>query len=81
MTTMFEQKETETGKQLRNKGTSGYYFPNTRIFYKHLLKCTTCFWNISYLEHSWSLDVFEDLVFCPVCKEGKIHSSKYLQYR
>lgn len=78
MITIFEQKETEKGNQLRRKEKSEYYFSNTIIFYKHLLKCTTCSWNISYSEHSGSLDVSNNLVCCPVCKDGKIESSKYL---
>ena len=78
MITMFEQKESEKGKQLRSKGKREYYFSNAIIFYKHLLKCTTCTWNITYSEHSGSLDVSNNSVFCPVCKDGKIESSKYM---
>ena len=81
MTTMFEQKDIETKKQLRSVEKSEYFFPNAIIFYKHFLKCRSCSWNVSYSEHSGSLDVSAESIFCPVCKEGKIDSSKYLQYR
>ena len=77
MSTMFEQNKIETEKQLRNEGKSEY----TLTFYKHLIKCRSCSWNVSYSEHSGSLDVSDESIFCPVCKEGKIDSSKYLQYR
>jgi hypothetical protein len=81
MSTMFEQNKIKTEKQLRNEGKSEYYFPTTLTFYKHLIKCRSCSWNVSYSEHSGSLDVSAESIFCPVCKEGKIDSSKYLQYR
>ena len=81
MIAMFDQKDIETGKQLRSKGNSKYYFSNAITFYKHLLKCRSCSWNISYSEYSGSLDISDDLVFCPVCKDGKIETSKYPQYR
>jgi hypothetical protein len=81
MSTMFEQNKIETEKQLRNEGKNEYYFPNILTFYKHLLKCRSCSWNVSYSEHSGFLDVSDESIFCPVCKEGKIDSSKYLQYR
>lgn len=32
MIAMFEQKEIETGKHLRSKGKSKYYFSNSIIF-------------------------------------------------
>ena len=81
MIAMFDQKDIETGKQLRSKGKSKYYFSNAITFYKHLLKYRSCSWNISYSEYSGSLDISDDLVFCPVCKDGKIETSKYPQYR
>lgn len=81
MSTIVEQNEIETEKQLRSEGKSEYLFPNTLTFYKHLLKCRSCSWTVSYSEHSGSLNVSDESLFCPVYKEGKIDSSKYLQYR
>ena len=81
MSTMVEQNEIETEKQSRSEGKSEYFFPNTLIFYKHLLKSRSCSWTVSYSEHSGSLDVSDESVSCPVCNDGKIDSSKYLQYR
>ena len=81
MTTLFEQKEIETGKQLKSEEKSENYFSNAIFFYKHLLQCRSCSWNVSYSEYSGSLDISDYLVFCPVCKDGRIESSKYRQYR
>ena len=80
MIAMYGQKEIGTGKQLRTKGKSKYYFSNSINFYKHHLKCSSCSWNISYSEFSGSLDISDGLVLCPVCKDGKIESSKFPQY-
>ena len=81
MTSIFEQNEIETGKQLRSEGKSEYYFSNAITFYKYVLQCKSCSWNVSYSEYSGSLDISDDLVFCPVCKDGKIESSNYREYR
>jgi hypothetical protein len=81
MATIFEPNKMEPTKQWTSKEKIENHFPNALTFYKHLLKCTSCSWNISYSECSGSLDVSDESVFCPVCKEGKIDSSKYLQYR
>ena len=81
MSNIIEQKETKTGDPFRTEGTRREYFTNTISLYKHILSCRSCSWNVSYSEHSGSLDITDDTVVCPVCKDGKIESSKYLQYR
>jgi hypothetical protein len=81
MSNRIEQKEIKTGDHLGTEVTRIEYFTNTISFYKHILNCRSCSWNVSYSEHSGSLDVSDDSVACPVCKDGKIESSKYLQYR
>jgi hypothetical protein len=81
MATIFEHNEIETGKQLISEGKSKYYLLNNLTFYKHLLQCRSCSWNISYSEYSGALDVSDESVLCPVCKEGKIGYSKFIQYR
>ena len=78
---IIEQKETKTGDPFGTEGTRREYFTNTISLYKHILNCRSCSWNVSYSEHSGSLDITDDSVVCPVCKDGKIESSKYLQYR
>jgi hypothetical protein len=81
MATLFEQNEIETGKHLTGEGKSRYYLSNNLIFYKHLLQCRSCSWNISYSEYSGALDISDESVLCPVCKEGKIGYSKFIQNR
>ena len=81
MSNMIEQKEVKTVDPLGTEGTRREYLTNTISFYKHILNCRSCSWNVSYSEHSGYLDVSDDSVLCPVYKDGKIESSKYLQYR
>ena len=81
MSNMIEQKEIKNGDPLGTEGTRREYPTNTISFYKHILNCRSCSWNVSYSDHSGSLDVSDDSVVCPVCKDGTIESSKYLQYR
>jgi len=81
MAPLFEQNEIETGKHLTGEGKSRYYLSNNLIFYKHLLQCRSSSWNISYSEYSGALDVSDESVLCPVCKEGKIGYSKFIQNR
>jgi hypothetical protein len=76
MANLFEQNEIETGKHLTSEGISRYYLPNNLTFYKHLLQCRSCSWNMSYSEYSGTLDVSDESVLCPVCKEGKIDYSR-----
>ena len=80
MSNIIEQKETKTGDPFRTEGTRREYFTNTISLYKHILNCRSCSWNVSYSESSGSLDVSDDSVVCPVCKDGKIESAKYLHY-
>ena len=81
MSNIIEQKETKTGDPFGTEGTRREYFTNTISLYKHILNCRSCSWNVWYSEHSGSLDITDDSVVCPVYKDGKIESSKYLQYR
>ena len=76
MAHLFEQNEIETGKHLTSEGISRYYLSNNLTFYKHLLQCRACSWNMSYSEYSGTLDVSDESVLCPVCKEGKIDYSR-----
>ena len=48
--------------------------------HKYYLKCNSCLWNVFYYETSGHLDITQKSVFCPVCKDGKINSSKFAQY-
>jgi len=75
MSNIIEQKETKTGDPFGTEGTRREYFTNTISLYKHILNCRSCSWNVSYSEHSGSLDITDDSVVCPVCKDGKIESS------
>ena len=49
------------------------------VLYKYFLSCNSCAWNISYCESSGLLDVSEEYVNCPICKTGRLASSKHLQ--
>jgi hypothetical protein len=81
MSNIVEQRKIKIGDPLMTNGTRREYLTNTVSYYKHILNCRSCSWNVSYSEHSGSLYVSDDSVGCPVCKDGKIESSKYLQYR
>ena len=81
MSNIVEQRKIKIGDPLRTNGTRREYLTNTVSYYKHILNCRSCSWNVSYSENSGSLDVSDDSVVCPVCKDGKIESSKYLHYR
>ena len=48
------------------------------VLYKYFLFCNSCAWNISYCESSGLLDVSEEYVNCPICKTGRVASSKHL---
>ena len=48
------------------------------VMYKYFLSCNSCAWNISYCESSGLLDVSEEFVNCPICKTGRVASSKHL---
>lgn len=48
------------------------------VMYKYFLSCNSCAWNISYCESSGLLDVSEEYVNCPICKTGRVASSKHL---
>jgi len=80
MSNIFEQRKIKTGHRLATNGTRIEYLTNTISYYKHILNCRSCSWNVSYSESSGSLDVSDDSVVCPVCKDGKIESAKYLHY-
>jgi hypothetical protein len=80
MSNIVELRKIKIGDPLRTNGTSREYLTNTVSYYKHILNCRSCSWNVSYSENSGSLDVSDDSVVCPVCKDGKIESSKYLHY-
>lgn len=79
MSNIVEQRKIKIGDPLRTNGTRRV-LTNTVSYYKHILNCRSCSWNVSYSENSGSLDVSDDSVVCPVCKDGKIESSKYLHY-
>ena len=80
MSNIVEQRKIKIGDPLRTNGTRREYLTNTVSYHKHILNCRSCSWNVSYSENSGSLDVSDDSVVCPVCKDGKIESSKYLHY-
>lgn len=81
MTTVPEQKGIETVNSLTNEGKQEYLLHKEKIaFHKYHLKCNSCSWDISYYESSGRLYITQESVCCPVCRDGKINSSKYPQY-
>ena len=48
------------------------------VLHNYFLSCNSCAWNISYRESSGLLDVSEEYVKCPICKTGRLASSKHL---
>ena len=73
--TYLNREKIKTGHHLGTKGTRRKYVPNIISYYKHVLNCRSCSWNVSYSEYSGSLDVLDDSVVCPVCKDGNIESA------
>ena len=81
MSTISEQQGIETVNSLTNDGKQEYLLYKENItFHKYHLKCNSCSWNVSYCEPSGCLDITQESVCCPVCRDGKIDSSKYPQY-
>lgn len=79
MTTIVQQKRIEAVNSFINEDEERQkYLDKENInFHKYHLKCNSCSWNVSYKESSGFLDITQDVVFCPVCRDGKINSSKY----
>ena len=44
--------------------------------FKHLLKCTSCLWNITFYESTGYVPVNSKRIHCPVCKEKDMNSVK-----
>jgi hypothetical protein len=50
---------------------------NVNPKFKHLLKCTSCLWKITFYESTeTSIPVNSKKIRCPVCKEKEMNSSK-----
>ena len=86
MIALFEQKGIEIINNLTNEGNQEDILHKVNIaFHKYNLECNSCSWNVSYCEPSGHLssshlDITQESIFCPVCRKGKINSSKYPQY-
>ncbi len=80
MATVSRQSGLENIISITNKEQNTSHHENIDM-YKYYLKCNSCLWNVSYYEASGYLDITQKSVFCPVCKDGKINSSKFAQYR
>jgi len=50
---------------------------NVNPTFKHLLKCTSCLWNITFYEPTGrSIPINSKKIHCPVCKEKEMNFSK-----
>lgn len=51
------------------------------LLYKHSLQCLSCFWKTTYSDPSGLLELIiepENEINCPVCRVGRISSTKSL---
>ena len=80
MATVYRQSGLENVISLTNKEKNTFHHESINM-HKYSLKCNSCLWNVSYCETSGHLDITQKSVICPVCKDGKINSSKFAQYR
>ena len=80
MATVYRQSGIENAISWANKEPTTSHKGNIDM-YKYYLKCNSCLWNVYYCEASGHLDITQKSVICPVCKDGKINSSKFAQYR
>ena len=50
---------------------------NLNPIFKHFIKCKSCLWNITFYEPTGtSIPVNSKKIYCPVCKEKEMNSTK-----
>ena len=49
---------------------------NVNLVFKHLLKCESCLWNITFYESTGYIPVDSKKIDCPKCKEKEMNSVK-----
>ena len=47
---------------------------NAEPAYKHLLKCSSCLWNITFYDSIGFIPINSNIMHCPMCKEKNRNS-------